>query len=392
MDGRAYWIWLQQAFGAGSKKPTRLNTQYPGGVEEFCLGGPKLWNVRRDLTDKEAASLQAFSLSQAEARLEYAEKLGWLVLTPDCEKYPEALRNIPAPPAVLYVKGNLPDVDAVLSIAVVGSRHATPEVQAAARRFGYQLAASGACVVSGSAQGVDSEAQTGALSLPGSRVISVRPVSLDSSHPVQNAKLRDMICQRGGALVSEYFSMGKPELGTYSVRNRLITGLCRGVVLLQAAPRSGTMIYASHALDQNRDVFVYPGPEDSLEFAGSRELLADGARKVICGEDVIAEYDISPGGGPPPRLSELLEDLPLRRPEKRTRTPREKAPALADSLSGLSPQSRQVLEALGREPLSVGRLEESTGLPASALLGILTELEVEGVAESLPGKRYIRRL
>ncbi len=383
IDRRAYWIWMQQAFEAGSKKPARLDARYPGGVREFCEGGPRLWNTLRGLTDKETAALRDFSLSQAEARLEYAGKMGWQVLTPDCEKYPLLLKNIPAPPAVLYIKGDMPPVDDLVSVSVVGSRHAGPEIGEVARRFGYQLAAGGACVVSGGAVGVDSAALVGAMAVPGSRFISVLPVSLDSNYLARNAKLRRMVCERGGALLSEHFSRLNPERGDFPVRNRLITGLSRGVVLVQAAEKSGTMLYASHALDQNRDVFVYPGPETSEQFSGSRRLLADGARAVTCGEDVLAEYGGCPPETPELRFPDLLDDVAFHAPEPTV-------PALADPAAPCSPQERQVLDALGREPSSVAELEEKTGMPASVLLGLLTCLEVEGLAESLPGKRYAR--
>ncbi len=401
VDERAYWIWLQQAFPPGSRKPFRLNSFYAGGVREFYEGGARLWNGRRDLTDKETSALCDFSLSQAEARLEYAERVRWSVITPGCENYPKLLANIPDPPAVLYYKGELPDVDYLLSVAVVGSRKAGAEIGELARRFGYQLAVGGACVVSGGAEGVDSAALRGAMSFPGAKLISVLPVSLDSSYLTSNARLRREILERGGALVTEYFSLPNPERGTFQIRNRLITGLSRGVVLLQAAERSGTMIYASRALEQNRDVFVYPGPPDSPLFAGSRGLIADGAREVTCGEDVLAEYGDLPPEKPERRYADLIAPL-----IRRSRVPAERMPVAEKAPKGkpkpeqahfgdlggdLSPQARQVLQALSREPKSVAELEAAAGLNAALLLGVLTELEVEGFAESLPGKRYRKR-
>lgn len=311
--------------------------------------------------------------------------MGWHVLTPECEKYPELLRNISDPPAALYVKGELPDLSKMLSIGVAGSRHALPLYEDAAKKIGYQLSAGGACVVSGGAAGIDAAALTGALGIPGSKPISVLPGSLDSSYIAKNAKLRNMICAHGGVLMSEHFSLQNPERGDFPVRNRLVTGLSRGVVLIQAAKKSGTMLYASHAVDQNRDVFVYPGPEDDPKFAGSRELIADGAKAVTCGEDVLSEYSVSHETTSSPRFSDLFEELPQKQPQQ-------PAPALADIGSELSPQARQVLSALGREPMTIAQLEEATGLSASALLGVLTELEIEGAADSLPGKRYVRNV
>lgn len=375
---------MQQAFGPGSPKPFKIHGQYPGGVKEFCQGGPKLWNTRHDLSDKEAVTLRDFSVSQAQARLEYAEKVGWQVLTPGCEKYPPLLAHISDPPAVLYGKGTLPNWDDCLPVSVAGSRKAIPESLEAARRIGYQLAAGGACVVSGGADGVDAAALTGAMTLPGARVVSVLPVSLDSSYVMKNAGLRRSICERGGALLTEYFAQPAPLHGTFPTRNRLITGISRGVVLIQAARKSGTMLYAGHAVDQNRDVFVYPGPEGDARFAGGRELIADGAIPVVCGEDVLAEYGGALQTGRE-KVTYLFEDL-----QPAAKEP-EAAALLTDAAATLSPQELSVLEALGREPLSVAQLEERCGLSTSVLFGILTALELDGFAESLPGKRFKRR-
>lgn len=379
-DERAYWVWLQQAFGAGSPKPMRLHRRCSGGVKEFCDGGAKLWNTCRDLTDREATALREFTPAQAESRLEYALKLGWQVITPADAEYPPLLLEIDAPPAVLYVKGKLPNWQNCLPIAVAGSRKAERDSVEFARRLGYELAAGGACVVSGGAEGIDAAALTGALTLPGASVVSVLPVSLDSSYVLKNAGLRKSICERGGALVTEYFAQSAPMHGTFPIRNRLITGLSRGVVLVQAAKRSGTMLYAGHAIDQNRDVFVYPGAPGDPKFEGSRELLADGAAPATCGEDVLAEYR---GAVRPKRepVTYLFEDC----------TPREEPVlALADVTAQLTAKQLAVWEVLTTQPLSVAELEERTGFSTAELFGVLTELELEGFANSLPGKRYTR--
>lgn len=385
MDERVYWIWLQQAFLPGSRKPWRIARDYPGGVREFCEGGPVLWSRRRDLSDREAETLRSFSVFQAEARLDYADRMGWQVLCPDSSAYPALLREIPNPPAVLYVQGPLPPMDRSLPIAVAGARRIDPEVEETARAFGYSLSAGGATVISGGAMGVDAAALSGALLAQGGRPVSVLPVSLDSGYVVKNARLRRRIVKQGGALVTEYFSQAAPDQGTFAVRNRLITGLAKGVVLIQAAQKSGTMLYAGHALDQNRDVFVYPGPEEHKGFAGSRGLIEDGAVAVTTGEEVLAQYGMGLSQGQ--RFStQLVGDLFLReRPPKQ-----EAGLSLADPGAQLSGQARQVYTALGRTPRSVQELSEETGLPAAALLGVLTELELEGLVCSHPGKRYNR--
>ena len=383
MDNRAYWIWMQQAFGAGSPLPWRIHRSVPGGVEAFYQGGPRLWNSLGGIREQEAAALFSFSLEEAQAQLEHALKVGWEVLTPACGEYPQALTHIYDPPAVLYGKGELPDMDSRPALAVVGARKATPETQEKAREFGYQLALGGASVVTGGAVGVDAAVALGAMS-GGGPVVSVLPVALNSPYLSKNHFLRQSILEKGGALLTEYFAQQTPGFGTFQVRNRLITGLACGVLLLQAARKSGTVMYASYAKDQNRDVFVWPGPQGDPAFAGGWDLLEDGAKAVERGEEILEEFQYrSAGRGkiislPAPRVWQAEEEAAI--------------PVLADpGLPALSQAQAAVLAALTDTPQAVAQLEEAAGLPAGQLLGALTELELLGQARSHQGKRYSRR-
>ena len=377
MDNRAYWIWMQQAFGAGSPLPWRIHRSVPGGVEAFYQGGPRLWNSLGGIREQEAAALFSFSLEEAQAQLEHALKVGWEVLTPACGEYPQALTHIYDPPAVLYGKGELPDMDSRPALAVVGARKATPETQEKAREFGYQLALGGAVVVTGGAVGVDAAVALGAIG-GGGPVVSVLPVALNSPYLSKNHFLRQSILEKGGALLTEYFAQQTPGFGTFQVRNRLITGLACGVLLLQAARKSGTVMYASYAKDQNRDVFVWPGPQGDPAFAGGWDLLEDGAKAVERGEEILEEFQYrSAGRGkiislPASRAWQAEEEAAI--------------PVLADpGLPALSQAQAAVLAALTDTP-------QAGGLPAGQLLGALTELELLGLAQSHQGKRYSRLL
>lgn len=383
MDNRAYWIWMQQAFGAGSPLPWRIHRSVPGGVEAFYQGGPRLWNSLGGIREQEAAALFSFSLEEAQAQLEHALKVGWEVLTPACGEYPQALTHIYDPPAVLYGKGKLPDMDSRPALAVVGARKATPETQEKAREFGYQLALGGAVVVTGGAVGVDAAVALGAMS-GGGPVVSVLPVALNSPYLSKNHFLRQSILEKGGALLTEYFAQQTPGFGTFQVRNRLITGLACGVLLLQAARKSGTVMYASYAKEQNRDVFVWPGPQGDPAFAGGWDLLEDGAKAVERGEEILEEFQYRFAGRgkiislPAPRAWRAEEEAAI--------------PVLADpGLPALSQAQAAVLAALTDTPQAVAQLEEAAGLPAGQLLGALTELELLGQARSHQGKRYSRR-
>lgn len=383
MDNRAYWIWMQQAFGAGSPLPWRIHRSVPGGVEAFYQGGPRLWNSLGGIREQEAAALFSFSLEEAQAQLEHALKVGWEVLTPACGEYPQALTHIYDPPAVLYGKGELPDMDSRPALAVVGARKATPETQEKAREFGYQLALGGASVVTGGAVGVDAAVALGAMS-GGGPVVSVLPVALNSPYLSKNHFLRQSILEKGGALLTEYFAQQTPGFGTFQVRNRLITGLACGVLLLQAARKSGTVMYASYAKDQSRDVFVWPGPQGDPAFAGGWDLLEDGAKAVERGEEILEEFQYRFAG------RGKIISLPTPRA---WRAEEAAIPVLADpGLPALSQAQAAVLAALTDTPQAVAQLEEATGLPAGQLLGALTELELLGLAQSHQGKRYSRLL
>ncbi len=390
IDPNLYWVWLQHAFGEGSPIPYRIYREFPGGPEGFYRAGPVCWNALGYVSEQQAVALEGFPLAAAQSRLEYAAGMGWEALTPECEKYPEALRNISDPPAVLYIKGRLPDLNRLPAIGVAGARDALPASEDAAKQLGYQLAAGGAVVVSGGAVGVDGCAIAGALSAMG-RVVSVLPVDLSSPYLAQNAGLRKRILDQDGALVTEYFSQRNPGRGSFQVRNRLIPGMCQGMVLVQAAKKSGSMLYARHAADQGRSLYVYPGPEGAPEYEGSRLLLDQGALPVWDGAAVLEDrgrwtgYRPAPAKGrakrsrrpgPAPRL--MPEPAPMPRPER----------ALADAGHDLPPEQKRILDLLAAGERSIGQLEEALGQPAGKLMAQMTVLELDGLVESLPGKRY----
>lgn len=403
MDNTAIWVWLQNAFGEGSKTPWYIYRHFPGGVEGFYREGAACWCALKYVTEQQLQALVSFSLRAAEVRLDYAYRMGWWVLTPECEKYPEGLRNISDPPAVLYIKGELGPLCALRPwVALAGARKASPASLEAARRLGHQLALGGAAVVSGMAPGVDLEALQGAVGATG-QAVCVMPVDLDSPYHGQSASFRRRLLQEGGVLVSEYFSQRAPAQGTFQQRNRLITGMCQGVLLVQAAEKGGTMLYARHAAKQGRDLFVYPGPPEDPAFAGSRKLLAQGAKEVTSGWQVIESYpEAAYAAGPKAPLPSggLEESPPSRRKAGAGRKPAsarleaESRPALRDSGPAPVREDRPpdpVLEQLSPDrEKTVEELAELTGLEARELLARLARLELEGLAEQVQGKRYRR--
>lgn len=376
IDPNLYWVWLQHAFGEGSPAPYRIYREFPGGPEGFYQAGPVCWNTLDYVSEQHAVALAGFPLAAAQSRLEYAAGMGWEVLTPECEKYPDALRNISDPPAVLYIKGAEPRGLTGPKVAVAGARKALPESLDAARSIGYQLATAGGVVVTGEAVGVDAGVMEGVIAA-GGRAICVLPVDLSSPYMAKTAHLRRRVLEQGGALMTEYFSQRSPAQGGFQLRNRLITGLCPKVVLIQAAEKSGTMIYARHAAGQGRRLYVFPGPEGAGEFAGSRRLLREGAVPVYSGSEVLgtdraiameAPTAVKSPEGEPPKKQGL--------PERQE----------------LSLEQQAVLAQLEEGPHTVDELTEGCGMDPGKLLRLLTRMEMQGLIESAPGRRYSRPL
>lgn len=371
-----FWMWAQQAFGPGSGTPWHIYKSFPGGLEGFYRAGPRCWNRLDYVSEVQTESLAVCTVEEAMARLEYALRLGWQVVTPECEQYPQELRNISDPPAVLYIKGARPQELTGPKVAAAGARKALPESLDAARSIGYQLATAGGVVVTGEAVGVDAGVMEGVIAA-GGRAVCVLPVDLSSPYMAKTAHLRRRVLEQGGALMTEYFSQRSPAQGGFQLRNRLITGLCPKVVLIQAAEKSGTMIYARHAAGQGRRLYVFPGPEGAGEFAGSRGLLREGAVPVYSGSEVLGT-DRAIAMETPTAVKS-----PEGEPSKKQGLPERQE---------LSLEQQAVLAQLEEGPHTVDELTEGCGMDPGKLLRLLTRMEMQGLIESAPGRRYSRPL
>ncbi len=408
MDNTVFWLWLQNAFGEGSGVPWHIYQSYPGGLEGFYRAGAGGWRALDYITPRHMEALTAFPPQAALARLEYALRLGWGVLTPESEKYPPGLRNISDPPAVLYTQGDLSLLSGKPWVAVAGARKAGEAGLAAARELGQGLSSAGAVVVSGMAPGADNAAIEGAL-MAGGRTVTVMPVDLSSPYQAKNAALRRRQLRMGGALLSEYFSQRTPAQGGFHLRNRLITGMCQAVVLVQVGEKSGSMIYARHAAKQGRRLFVYPGPPGDPAYTGSRRLLAEGAAPIARGWELFEQwpqlFGVSPAS--PPAQGEPPQPAPFpgHRPEKNRpapqgppaafppRPPRTRGEAVLQDAgvpAATGSREEQVLAALENQSRTVEELADATGMPAGTLLTLLARMELAGQVEQGPGRRYAR--
>jgi DNA processing protein len=289
----------------------------------------------------------------AEAEMREARRLGIEIVGWDEDRYPQWLRRTHTPPLVLWVKGALLPDEGELCVAVVGSRAASPLGLALARRLAEELASAGLVVVSGLARGIDSAAHRGALDARG-RTVAVLGSGLDRLYPPENAALAAQI-QATGAVVSEFPLGTGPWKANFPRRNRVIAGWSRALVVVEAGSRSGALSTARAALDEGREVMAVPGHPSQPQAEGANRLLQDGAALVRGAADVLGE-------------------LGLARAARREPAPDD-----------------DVLRAMARDvPTAVDEIQQRSGLALPLLLARLTELELGGAVERLPGALYVR--
>ncbi|HPD30740.1 MAG TPA: DNA-processing protein DprA [Phycisphaerae bacterium] len=301
-----------------------------------------------------------------------AARHGVRIICRDDEEFPAPLRHIPDPPICLYVRGRLEPTDA-LAIAVVGSRRSTLYGREQAYRFGYQLAQRGMTIVSGLARGIDGESHKGALAA-GGRTLAVLGNGLASVYPPEHRELADRVAA-DGALISELPMTTPPDTGNFLPRNRLIAGLSLGVLVVEAARRSGALSTAARASEYNREVFAVPGRVDSDYSVGTNALIRDQhAKLVTCADDILDE------------LGEVGQTL--RGTDEETEA--EGEPNLFHVQPTLSGDEQAVCAKLDHEPRSVDQLAAAAGLPESRVASTLIMLQLKGLARQLPGNLFVR--
>ncbi len=342
---------LMERFGT----PQAVLAASPAELREVRGVGPKL--CRQIVEARE-------TLDPA-AELELCRQNEITVLTRADPEYPRLLCEIPDPPAVLFVKGTLLTNDA-LAVAIVGTRHATRYGLDQAQRLAAGLARAGLTVVSGLARGIDAAAHRGTLEA-GGRTLAVLAGGLLNIFPPEHKELSEAVASHG-AILSEAPPGREPLSGTFPQRNRLITGLSLGLIVVEAADRSGALISARHAMEQNREVFAVPGRVDSRMSRGCHGLIRDGARLVSCVDDVLEEL------GP---LVEPARD----RDGREVRHPAELQ---------LNEQERQVLDAIEIDATSIDQVAVTSGLPVQRVLATLSVLEVRRLVRRIGGNQVSR--
>ncbi len=351
-----YFIWLASVEGMTPARMDRL-------LEIYEDAGA-LWDSPAEalkiLPPKPARALRdARNQRYLEELLVKVERMPCRLITRLSDEYPEPLRRIYDPPSLLYVRGNS-FLAHPQQLAVVGSRQATRDGKRAAREISAGLALHGVCVVSGLARGIDSCAHVGALESAG-RTIAVLGCGVDVVYPPENTELVEKILSNGGSLISEYPPGTPPYASHFPARNRIISGLCQGVVIVEGTKKSGAMITVDQALDQGREVFAVPGSIYAPLSEGPNQLIFDGAMPVRSHWDILEHYGWA--------------QLP-------TTNKTQAAP------EGLSDEEQKLVEMLKIEEKSFDELANQTGIPTPTLSSLLTILELRGIISKLPGRIY----
>lgn len=412
-----HWIWLATRPSVNDRLKLALLQHFHDPEDVFYAEESDLSQVE-GMTEEAMEALADKNVKPAQAIIKECGAKNIHICTFSDGAYPARLKNISDPPVVLYYKGTLPDLDGAPAIAVVGTRDATAYGMNAAKRLGGQIAKCGGIVVSGAAAGIDGVAMSGALSAGGT-VIGVLGNGVDVVYPMRNRGLF-ADTERYGCLISEFAPGTPPMKWNFPKRNRIISGLCNGVLVVEAPAKSGALITARQAAEQGRDVFVVPGNIDVSSCAGSNALLREGAIAVSNGWDLVSEYALlypdavrrydrpidGPGFTDEVMGAATETEKPLPKVAQKAKSPAKKLSSdkekdkitvdknakppyidIQDRLHGLTDPERELALRISEDGVLVDALIAQAGLPAGVVLSTLTMLEIKGVVKRLPGKR-----
>ncbi len=391
-----YWIWFTQAIGYCTPKAKQVAQMY-NSILEFYEGGEAEWRFSGLFSNAEIEKLSFTKLSSADEILFKCNMLGYRILSLDNSFYPECLKNIDDPPAVIYVSGHIPeDIDNRLSIGIVGTRRASRYGMKAAFDFGYNLAKIGVAVISGGALGIDSSSHNGALSADGV-TICVLGCGINYNYLRDNAQMRSSITFKG-AVISEYPPDTEPYPFHFPQRNRIISALSNGILVIEAGRKSGSLITVNRALEQNsrKKIFALAGPADP-HFFGTNELIKEKVAVLVTDyKDIINEFDSLyvtselPAGAAPDE--DAVDVIPIKgKPPENINGLRTKdlseVPVHRENLN-LTDDESTVYYAISDEPIHIDAIAEKTGLPVFRLLPVLTTLELRQLIKCVQGRSY----
>ena len=411
VDNLIYWLWLQDCIGAGAKVKSILSDYRD--AKNFYLAGEKAWKEK-------ARSKKAFKNMQSKAPEDYHKIVSFCkehkiyILCPDDKYYPERLFETENYPLALYVRGDYKILNEEKTIAVIGSRTPCVYGQKAAEKIVPRLVDGGYLIVSGGALGMDSIAHKTAI-FSGGKTVLVMGCGHGNDYLPENSSLRKQVANNG-ALITEYLPRHPVTQNSFPLRNRLISALSKGVVIIEAADPSGTFNTANHALEQNKDIFVLPGDIESGNFAGSNKLISEGAVPVFSGDDILLyygetealkrEYRVKTGNA----FCEVDKDSEFsKKNSKNYKKKSQKSAHKAEKVENTEPKKEKtektgkncpegisknaliVYNIMSADVDAVDDIARKSGLDIRKVLAALTELEMFGAAEiSGPGKYQLK--
>ncbi len=439
-----FWIWLSRRIGPGSKLYPALLERFGTPYDIYNADDEEIAATMPELNERTRRTLNDKNLDEAYEIAGYCRRNGYSILCYNDARYPLSYRSLTDPPLLLYYRGTLPDFQNKLCIAMVGTRKMSEYGRRIAYKIAYELAAAGVVIVSGMALGVDSVASCAALAA-GGQTVAIFGNGIDVAYPPEHASFKQILEQRG-LVMSEFAPGTEPRGSNFPVRNRLISGLCQGTLVVEGPEGSGALITADRALSQGRDLFAVPANVGDPNAGGVNRLIRDGARVVLCADDILGQYSLlyrhttrvtasaslgkrsdydgdmlsrmgvfsrtvdghervsaakdlsvtAASAKPAPPRQNPAEKK--REPRKKPISPKEEAAApkpcqpdhSAKALESLGERERRVFEAIPMDsPMSLDRLQ-SLGYSTGELLAALSLLEIRGLIQTLPGGLYCR--
>lgn len=414
-SNKRIWIWITQVLGYNTPKVRRIYELY-SDINDFYNGGEREWRFCGIFSQNDIRKLKCTDISVADKIISRCNELKYSVLAIDDEKYPQCLRDIECPPAVIYVSGTMPDVDNRLTIGIVGTRRATKYGIDNSYKFGYALSKYGVATVSGGALGVDCASHRGTLAADGV-TICVRGCGINASYLSENAGMRSAITKRG-AVISEYPPDETPRTYYFPARNRIIAALSDGVLIIESGIKSGSLITANLAGEMGKKVYTLLG-NNNPQNEGSNERIKDGtAIPVTDFMDILTSFDNLYATSDKIDFNNLsLEDIEAVPVKGMSNLKKKKLKNnLTSTISyeknnkkiycetendnstneikhkenlNLNTTAQSVYDYIGNEPVHIDKIAADLNIPVFKVLASLTILEMKGLIQALQGRRYI---
>ncbi len=391
-----YWLWFSLALYQNSRKMTALLERFDTPLDIYNAQEAD-FRLIEDINEKNIKRLCDKRLIFAEKIMDECRKKGIRIMTFDSEYYPKLLANIFDPPYVLYVKSrNRIDLNNELTISVVGMRKMSEYGRNVAVKLGSDLASAGVTVVSGMARGIDGAALSGALSA-GGKTVAVLGCGANIAYPPEHYKMMQQIAETG-MVISEYPPGTPPLRNNFPTRNRIISGISSGTVIVESADSGGSLITASQALEQGRDVFAVPGNVNAQNSGGTNELIRQGAHLVSSALDIISEYqseyvNIFEKAMQTEQIRTQTEPVSTSSKKVVSEIPVPELPVVDNNLyKELPDNEKRIIDCMSLTPTHVDTLAEKTNLSASELNSALTLLEMRGLIKQLAGRHFILKI